>query len=154
MSQKLEAASDCLPTRSAQPTADCLPHIHVVAGALLDKQGCVLIAQRPPGKHLAGGWEFPGGKLNADEAPLDGLRRELREELNVELMQAEWVASCEHDYPDRRVSLQLWVVPQFVGEPQPLDKQALRWVSSSELQSAAMLPADQPLIAALLSKLA
>ena len=147
MSQKPEAASDSLP-------ANGFPHIHVVAGALLDEQGRVLIAQRPPGKHLAGGWEFPGGKLDAHEAPLDGLRRELREELNIELMQAEWVASCEHDYPDRRVSLQLWVVPKFVGELEPLDKQALRWVSSSELASAGMLPADQPLIAALLSKLA
>lgn len=75
-----------------------LPVIHVVAGALLDRQGQVLIAQRPTGKHMAGGWEFPGGKLLANELPLDGLKRELFEELGVEVMQAEWLANCEHDY--------------------------------------------------------
>jgi len=130
-----------------------LPIIHVVAGALLDGAGKVLIAQRPPGKHLAGGWEFPGGKLHADETPLQGLRRELQEELGIEVLQAEWLASCEHDYPDRRVVLELWTVPVFKGAPQSLDGQALRWVLLSELESAGLLPADKPLVAALLDKL-
>jgi 8-oxo-dGTP diphosphatase len=130
-----------------------LPVIHVVAGALLDGAGSVLIAQRPPGKHLAGGWEFPGGKLLADEAPLLGLHRELREELGIEVLQAEWLASCQHDYPDRRVMLELWTVPAFSGTPQSLDGQALRWVPLSELEAVGLLPADKPLVTALLSKL-
>jgi len=130
-----------------------LPIIHVVAGALLDGAGKVLIAQRPPGKHLAGGWEFPGGKLHADETPLQGLRRELQEELGIEVLQAEWLAGCEHDYPDRRVVLELWTVPVFKGAPQSLDGQALRWVSLSELESAGLLPADKPLVTALIDKL-
>jgi 8-oxo-dGTP diphosphatase len=131
-----------------------LPTLHVVAGALLDDAGNVLIAQRPPGKHLAGGWEFPGGKLDQDETPLDGLHRELREELGIEVIQAEWLASCQHDYADRRVMLELWAVPAFSGVPQSLDGQALRWVAVSELEAAGLLPADKPLVAALIEKLA
>jgi 8-oxo-dGTP diphosphatase len=129
-----------------------LPLIHVVAGALLDGAGNVLIAQRPPGKHLAGGWEFPGGKLDAHETPLAGLQRELREELGVEVPHAEWLASCEHEYPDRRVMLELWLVPRFTGALQSLDGQALRWVPLCELESAGLLAADKPLVAALLKK--
>ena len=130
-----------------------LPVIHVVAGALLDDAGKVLIAQRPPGKHLAGGWEFPGGKLEAGEAPLLCLHRELREELGIEVLQADWLASCEHEYSDRRVLLELWLVPAFTGTPQSLDGQALRWVPLHELESAGLLPADEPLVTALISKL-
>jgi 8-oxo-dGTP diphosphatase len=129
------------------------PLIHVVAGALLDvEQGRVLIAQRPAGKHMAGGWEFPGGKLHADEVPLEGLRRELLEELGVSVRQADWLASCQHDYPDRRVLLELWVVTEFDGQLQSLDGQALRWVKLSDLEAAGLLPADKPLVAALLDK--
>jgi 8-oxo-dGTP diphosphatase len=136
------------------PRAHGLPSIHVVAGALLDGQGRVLIAQRPLGKHLAGGWEFPGGKLLADEAPLSGLQRELEEELGVVVEQAEHIACCRHDYSDRSVLLELWLVAQFSGEPQSLDKQALRWVQLDQLPAANLLPADQPLIEALLKRLA
>lgn len=139
-------------SKHLDPARD-LPVIHVVAGALLDAQGQVLIAQRPLGKHLAGGWEFPGGKLHADEPSFEGLKRELREELGVEMERAEWLASCQHDYPDRRVLLELWLVPAFIGTPQSLDGQALRWVQLSALESAGLLPADQPLVAALLNKL-
>lgn len=137
---------------SPQPTVHSLPVVHVVAGALLDGAGRVLIAQRPLGKHLAGGWEFPGGKLQTDEAPLTGLRRELREELGIEVLQADWLASCQHDYPDRRVMLELWTVPAFSGVPQSLDGQALRWVALHELEEAGLLPADKPLVTTLLDK--
>jgi len=149
--EKIE--SSVVSSHSPQPTAYGLPVIHVVAGALLDGQGRVLIAQRPPGKHMAGGWEFPGGKLQADELPLDGLRRELQEELDIQMLQAEWLAACQHDYPDRRVVLELWTVPAFSGEPRSLDGQALRWVVFSELETAGLLPADKPLVAALVNKL-
>jgi 8-oxo-dGTP diphosphatase len=138
---------------SRTDTNSCmLPLIHVVAGALLDGQGRVLIAQRPPGKHMAGGWEFPGGKLHADELPLDGLHRELAEELDIRVRQADWLASCEHDYPDRRVLLELWAISAFEGQPQPLDGQALHWVKLSDLDKAGLLPADKPLVTALLDK--
>lgn len=130
-----------------------LPVIEVIAGAIVGVDGRVLIAQRPPGKHLAGGWEFPGGKLFADEEPEQGLYRELREELSIEVQQAQWLANVAHDYADRRVQLQLWLVSSFKGEPQSLEGQALRWVDTQELLAADMLPADAPLVAALIEKL-
>lgn len=131
-----------------------IPSLHVVAGALLNDQGQVLIAQRPPGKHMAGEWEFPGGKLQVDESAITGLKRELKEELNIDVLSAEFVADCVHDYPDRRVQLELWLVPQFSGELKSLDGQALKWVAGTELDQAGLLPADKPLVVALMRKLA
>jgi 8-oxo-dGTP diphosphatase len=128
--------------------------IHVVAGALIDSAGRVLIAQRPAGKHMAGGWEFPGGKLGADEARLDGLKRELREELGVEVLAAEPIICYQHDYADRRVRLDLWLVTEFSGEPQSLDGQALQWVRAEELDRVGLLEADTPMIEPLRKKLA
>lgn len=122
--------------------------IHVVAGALC-REGKVLIAQRPPGKHMAGGWEFPGGKLHAGESPFDGLKRELKEELNIEVESAEWLSECTHDYPDRRVHLELWLIKKFSGVPGSNEGQVLRWIDINTLDTASMLPADKPLIAAL-----
>ena len=84
--------------------------IHVVAGALFDAQGRVLIAQRPAGKHMAGGWEFPGGKRERGEEPRDTLVRELHEELGIEVHEAVPLIAYEHQYPHRRVLLDLWVV--------------------------------------------
>lgn len=123
--------------------------IHVVAGALFDAEGRVLIAQRPAGKHMAGGWEFPGGKLEAGEPARVGLGRELREELGVEVLQAEPLVAYVHAYTDRRVLLDLWLVTAFRGEPQPLDAAALRWVELPALEAAGLLEADRPMIAAL-----
>ena len=129
------------------------PAINVVAGAVVSAEGQILIAQRPIGKHMAGGWEFPGGKIDNGETPLAALRRELWEELGIVVNAAEHLASCSHEYPDRTVSLELWLVTEFTGAPQPLDQQALRWVAVDQLKDADLLPADQPLIAALVGKL-
>jgi 8-oxo-dGTP diphosphatase len=126
--------------------------IHVVAGALLRDEN-VLIAQRPPGKHLAGGWEFPGGKLASDESPIEGLKRELREELGIDAVACEPIAQCTHTYPDRCVLLELWLVREFIGQPQSLDGQALKWVALRALPEADLLPADAPLLEALIKYL-
>jgi 8-oxo-dGTP diphosphatase len=125
------------------------PLIHVVAGALFDAAGRVLIAQRPEGKHMAGGWEFPGGKVDEGESALAALRRELREELGIEVHAAEPLIGYEHRYPERRILLDLWLVTRFTGEPQPLDAPALRWVRVDELEAAGLLAADRPMIPAL-----
>jgi 8-oxo-dGTP diphosphatase len=138
-----------LPTSSLQPPASSRKAIHVVAGALFDAEGRVLIAQRPPGKHMAGGWEFPGGKLDAGEAPLEGLKRELREELGIETIRATALISYEHRYEDRRVFLDLWVVHEYTGVPRSLDAQALRWVELAELDSIGLLEADKPMVEAI-----
>jgi 8-oxo-dGTP diphosphatase len=123
--------------------------IHVVAGALFDDAGRVLIAQRPAGKHMAGGWEFPGGKLDPDEQPLAGLIRELREELGVEVHGATPLIAYEHAYCERKILLDLWLVTCFSGELQSLDAQALRWVTLDELDEVGLLEADRPMIVAL-----
>ncbi len=136
---------------SLQPTACSLTH--VVAGALCDAAGRVLIAQRLPGKHMAGGWEFPGGKLERGETPLAGLTRELREELGVDVVSAEPLLAYEHAYADRRVLLDLWLVTSFSGQPQALDASALRWVTLDELGRAGLLEADAPMIPALINRL-
>jgi 8-oxo-dGTP diphosphatase len=126
-----------------------LTTLEVVAGALFDVTGRVLIAQRPPGKMLAGRWEFPGGKLHDGEAAYDGLVRELREELGVEVHAAERLVRYQHEYPGRVVWLDMWVVGAWSGEPQGLDGQALKWVEIARLQEEDILEADAPIVAAL-----
>jgi 8-oxo-dGTP diphosphatase len=133
---------------SLQPPAPS-PSIHVVAGAEFDAAGRVLLAQRPAGRPMAGGWEFPGGKLEADEDRLEGLKRELREELGIEAHRASPLISYQHQYAERLVFLDLWLVHEYSGEPQPFDAQALRWVTLDELDSVGLLEADRPMIGAL-----
>jgi 8-oxo-dGTP diphosphatase len=120
-----------------------------MAGALFDARGRVLIAQRPAGKHMAGGWEFPGGKREPGEELLAALQRELREELGIEVHEAAPVIAYEYQYPERRVLLDLWVVTRYSGEPRAIDAPALQWVAIDELESAGLLEADRPMIGAL-----
>lgn len=117
---------------------------------MIDAKGRVLIAQRPPGKHLAGGWEFPGGKLEPGEERVAGLARELQEELGITLVGIPRpLIRVRHTYPTREVLLDMWVVKRYAGEPQGLDGQALRWCPEDELAAADLLPADKPIVAAL-----
>jgi 8-oxo-dGTP diphosphatase len=125
------------------------PTIHVVAAALYDCDGRVLIAARPPGKHLAGRWEFPGGKINVGETEEETLRRELTEELGVAVRSGHPLLHVAHEYDDRRVEISLWVVDGFTGEPRGLDGQQLKWVFPAKLHEEDMLEADVPFIAAL-----
>ena len=125
------------------------PFIHVVAAAVIDGEGRVLIAQRPAGKHLAGGWEFPGGKLEPGEERLAGLARELREELGITITTPRPLIRVRHAYPSREVLLDTWVVRRYSGEPHGLDGQALRWCTQDELATADLLPADKPIVAVL-----
>jgi 8-oxo-dGTP diphosphatase len=125
------------------------PLVHVVAAAVIDAKGRVLIAQRPAGTHLAGGWEFPGGKLEPGEERLAGLRRELREELGITIATPRPLIRVRHAYPSREVLLDIWVVARYSGEPGGLDGQALRWCTLDELAVAELLPADKPIVALL-----
>jgi mutator protein MutT len=130
------------------PDADRLA-IHVVAAAVTDSAGRVLIAQRPPGKHLAGGWEFPGGKLERGEDRKAGLARELREELGITVSTPRPLIRVRHTYDYGGVLIDMWVVRHYRGEPSGLDGQALRWVSQEQLEAVELLPADGPIVAAL-----
>ena len=129
---------------------DSCPVVHVVAAAVIDAAGRVLIAQRPEGKHLAGGWEFPGGKLEPGEERLAGLARELCEELGITIIgMPRPLIRVRHAYPAREVLLDIWVVRRYGGELRGLDGQALRWCTQDELATADLLPADKPIVAAL-----
>ena len=115
----------------------------------MDARGRVLIAQRPPGKHLAGLWEFPGGKVEPGEGRVDALRRELKEELGISIGAPRPLLRLRHTYPYGTVLLDVWVVRRYVGEPRSLDGQALRWCARGALGAADLLPADGPIVRAL-----
>ncbi|RYD15559.1 MAG: Nudix family hydrolase [Lysobacteraceae bacterium] len=121
----------------------------VVAGVLRDARGRVLLAQRPPGKHLAGAWEFPGGKVDEGEAAIDALARELREELGIVVESAHPLISVPHAYPGGAIVLVGWQVGAWSGTPMPLEGQRLAWVQLDALDRIEMPPADLPLVAAL-----
>jgi 8-oxo-dGTP diphosphatase len=117
---------------------------------VIDAAGRVLIAQRPAGKHMAGGWEFPGGKLKPGEERLAGLARELREELGISITGTPRpLIRVRHAYPSREVLLDIWVVKSYSGDARGLDGQALRWCTPDELEEAELLPADRPIVRAL-----
>lgn len=125
----------------------CGPALLRVACAVLsDAAGRVLIAQRPPGKHMAGYWEFPGGKLLPHERPEQALCREIAEELGVQVCSCRELTRLRHDYPDRAVELHVFIVDHFSGQPRALEGQALRWVAPSALGEQALLPADRPIV--------
>ena len=122
----------------------------MVAAALYDQAGRVLIAQRPPGKHMAGRWEFPGGKVGRNETESAALARELREELGVDVTAARPFMRLTHSYDDRDVELSLWIIEQFTGTPASLDAQQLKWVAPAQLPAEDILEADRPFVAELI----
>ena len=127
----------------------------VVAAAMLDSQGRVLLAQRPQHKQLGGLWEFPGGKLEAGEAPEDALIRELKEELDVTVASdaLDPYAFASHAYADFHLLMPLYLVSRWQGEPKPHDAQALAWVRPRDLRDYAMPPADVVLVDRLTERL-
>jgi 8-oxo-dGTP diphosphatase len=118
----------------------------VVAAALVNRRGDVLIAQRPPGKWQAGRWEFPGGKIEPGETGEQAVRRELAEELGVRVEVATELGLFRHDYADRSVEITLWLVLRHQGDPQGLDGQALQWLPAAALDAADLLEADLPML--------
>ena len=120
----------------------------VAACALIDTDGRVLIAERPPGKPMAGLWEFPGGKVDADERPEQSLIRELKEELGI-VVREECLAPlsfASHSYPDFHLLMPLYVCRRWEGIVAAQEQQRLRWVRPEALRNYPMPPADEPLI--------
>jgi 8-oxo-dGTP diphosphatase len=128
---------------------DASRRIEVVAGVLRDAAGRVLICQRPPGKPMAGDWEFPGGKRHTGESALAALSRELHEELGIRLGHARPLIRYAHAYPERSVALDVWQVEHYDGRPHGREGQALEWVAIDALPGRALLPADGPIVTAL-----
>lgn len=123
--------------------------VHVIAGVLRNGRGQVLLAQRRANTHLAGCWEFPGGKLEPGELREAGLCRELHEELGVDVHAARPLIQVSHDYPDKSVLLDVWLVNDFAGEPHGKEGQPLRWVEVERLSEFNLPAADVPVVAAL-----
>lgn len=125
--------------------------MHVAAGVLVDDLGRILIAQRPPGKHLAGMWEFPGGKLEPGEVVEVALERELDEELGivVDPHSFEALIRVPWNYGERQMLLEAIVVRAWTGQPQALDAAAIGWHEPSAIDAALLAPADRPILAAM-----
>ncbi len=126
-----------------------LPYLPVVAVALVRADARVLLQQRPPGGSLAGLWEFPGGKVEADETPEAALIREIREELGVELETFTPAAFASEPLGQRHLILLLYIARHWIGEPQALEATAIQWATVDEMQALPMPPADIPLVEAL-----
>ena len=121
-------------------------HFHVAAGILYDDAGRVLITERLCDGPFDGLWEFPGGKISDDESSGDALKRELAEELGIEATDLRPFMELHHEYPDRIVDLEFFLVSAWNGEPEGLEGQGVRWVSLDELDPAELLPADAPVV--------
>jgi 8-oxo-dGTP diphosphatase len=112
--------------------------LHAVVG-IIKRTDKILVAERPVGKSYSGYWEFPGGKIEENESDGDALHRELQEELGIEVISAYPGFSHLHTYPDKTVSLKIWLVTAFSGEPQSRENQTLRWVTLQDISSLPML---------------
>jgi 8-oxo-dGTP diphosphatase len=117
----------------------------VVAAAVIEREGRVLVTQRPPGVHLEGYWEFPGGKCDPGEAHADCVARELREELAVEASVGEEIYTVEHAYADRLIELHFFRCT-VVGEPTPRIGQQMQWLARRDLRALRFPPADTELV--------
>ena len=128
----------------------------VAAVALIDTDDRVLIAQRPPGKSMAGLWEFPGGKVKPGETPEAALVREIAEELGIEVCETclAPLTFASHAYPEFHLLMPLYICRRWEGEITPREGQALKWVRAARLADYPMPPADLPLLPALRDLLA
>jgi 8-oxo-dGTP diphosphatase len=128
-----------------------LPPIDVVAG-VMRRDGLLLVTQRQAGDTLAGYWEFPGGKVEHHEDLPTALRRELMEELGVEVEIGAELHRVVHPYPDRDVRLYFFEAILLSGEPRPIEAADLRWIRPDELLNYQFPEADRPLIESLMKK--
>jgi 8-oxo-dGTP diphosphatase len=130
------------------------PMLLVVAVALIDADGRVLLAQRPVGKAMAGLWEFPGGKVHADETPETALIRELHEELGITIVAHDLqpLTFASHGYADFHLLMPLFMCRVWDGVPHPREGQKLAWVPPQDLHTFPMPDADVPLVGVLASR--
>ena len=134
---------------------DTLPQLHVAVGVILKPnkqqeqpqgQQQVLLALRSSKQHQGGKWEFPGGKVEQGETVEAALARELKEELAITVTSAEPFLVLQHTYPERQVTLDIWLVTNFTGIPAGLEGQPLQWVNISDLAKITFPDANQPIV--------
>lgn len=124
-------------------------HFDVAAGILCDAEGRILIAERLGGGPFHGLWEFPGGKIVDGETSSEALSRELAEELGIEMTVCSPFMNLRHEYDDRVVTIEFFLVSEWNSEPVGREGQALRWVPTEQLDADELLPADMPVVTAL-----
>jgi 8-oxo-dGTP diphosphatase len=124
-------------------------HFDVAAGILCDAYGRVLIAERRGGGPFDGLWEFPGGKIRPNETSKQALSRELAEELGIEVTAYSSFMNLRHEYDDRIVTIEFFIVSEWKSDPVGREGQELRWVPTDLLNAEELLPADVPVVAAL-----
>lgn len=117
----------------------------VVVAAVIEEHDTFLVTRRQHGVHLAGLWEFPGGKVDPSETHAGALKREMREELDADVEVGSLLLHTSHDYPDRTVALYFYLCA-LTGPPAPMLGQEMRWVSRAELPTLGFPPADEELI--------
>lgn len=127
-----------------------MKHIDVVA-AIIEREGNILLARRPPHADQPGLWEFAGGKVEAGETQPQALARELREELGIDAQPARYIASHSREVSGRLIHLHAWHVPTFSGEPTRHYHSALVWCDPAQALSYALAPADVPLLEAFMA---
>ena len=121
------------------------PHFHVTAG-LVWKDGKLLITRRPEGSHLAGYWEFPGGKQELGESLEACLEREIQEELGLEVKAVKHLLQIDHDYETKSITLHLFLCDWLSGDPTPIGCDEIRWVKPEELANYQLPPPDVQLL--------
>ena len=149
MTNGLPDLAGCMAAGGTGADLPALPTLLVVAVALIDVDGRVLIAQRPEGKAMAGLWEFPGGKVDAGETPEAALIRELREELGIDTAESclAPLTFASHRYETFHLLMPLYACRRWIGTVTPREGQALKWVRPVRLGDYPMPPADAPLVA-------
>lgn len=123
--------------------------VPVVAAVIEDSDGSVLLARRPENKHQGGKWEFPGGKIESNESAFDALVRELQEEVGIVITEATRLIRVPYRYSGKLVSLDVWRVQKYRGQPHGREGQSVRWVRRTELASQDYPPANRAIVAAL-----
>lgn len=122
----------------------------MAVAVISNRDGDILISKRPDHVHQGGLWEFPGGKLEFGESLESALKRELLEELGIELNACQPLVEIQHDYPDKSVLLDVWSVSDFSGVPYGREQQPIRWVAPEALVEYDFPEANQPIIRAII----
>lgn len=130
-------------------SSNVMNHFDVAAGILCDSQGRILIAERLDGGPFHGLWEFPGGKIISGETAQEALSRELAEELGIEVTTSSSFMNLRHEYEDRIVTIEFFIVSEWNSDPVGREGQELRWVPTELLDANELLPADVPVVKAL-----
>jgi len=123
--------------------------VHVAVAVIMNDKKEVLLALRAMEQHQGGLWEFPGGKVEKGESVFEALIREVREELNVSIVDAEPFTTVSHDYSDKTVLLDVWYVNDYLGTPQGHEGQKIRWCAIDDLRHEEFPAANVPIISAI-----